>query len=564
MTGAKLQLYSQGRENVYLTKNPQISFFKKVYHKYSNFAIQTIDLQFEFIGNLSYDNTTKIKLKLDKNGDLINKLFLEINLPAIFSDKDSNKIHLHWANNIGDILIKNARILVGGIVVEEYDSEYMFIHNNISNTQDQKDKLNNLLEKEKLRYKNNTYNKFVHTEHSDYLNPNTEPLPSIDSKNIRIPLPFWFHRNIGASLPISSLLYHDALVEIELRPLKELLNYFDRYTITTSNPNLTFNINSIKSVSVKNNQDNTIDQQTILSLFENNRWNINPILNVDYIFLSGQFKKDFQESTLQYIVEPITKLIINDKTGMVDTRDDPTNAMPHHPCEEFFIVPRRNDVKNTNNWLNFTNNDDYYPDDNIEKNQTYYYELARKNHENDTTTYETPIHYLAKFTDESITHTIDGNQYSITSDNKLSNTEIQELIDNWKHRNQIDIPSITMDNYKFFSKNIIEHISFDYDETNRIPRKDYQYFNKIQPFMHHNNMLEGICSHSFALHPDNYDPSGTSNLGEIKNIRFEIKLKDIDDNLKKTEKYKYDILLYMKYYNVLEIKSGMAELLFKI
>ena len=164
---------------------------------------------------------------------------------------------------------------------------------------------------------------------------------------------------------------------------------------------------------------------------------------MDYIFLSGQFKKDFQESTLQYIVEPITKLIINDKTGMVDTRDDPTNAMPHHPCEEFFIVPRRNDVKNTNNWLNFTNNDDYYMDGNIEKNQTYYYELARKNHENDNVTYETPIHYLAKFTDESITHTIDGNQYSITSDNKLSNNEIQELIDNWKHRNQIDIPSIT-------------------------------------------------------------------------------------------------------------------------
>ena len=69
MTGAKLQLYSQGRENVYLTKNPQISFFKKVYHKYSNFAIQTIDLQFEFIGNLSYDNTTKIKLKRKLLGD---------------------------------------------------------------------------------------------------------------------------------------------------------------------------------------------------------------------------------------------------------------------------------------------------------------------------------------------------------------------------------------------------------------------------------------------------------------------------------------------------------------
>ena len=82
--------------------------------------------------------------------------------------------------------------------------------------------------------------------------------------------------------------------------------------------------------------------------------------------------------------------------------------------------------------------------------------------------------------------------------------------------------------------------------------------------MHHNNILDGVNLYSFAIHPDKYDPSGSSNLGEIKNIRFEIKLKDIETELSVTEKYKYDVLLYMKYFNVLEIKSGMAELLFKI
>ena len=75
MTGAKLQLYSIGKENSYLTNNPQISFFKQVYMRYSNFAMQTINLQFENIGNLSFTDTTKIKLKLDKNGDLIHKNF---------------------------------------------------------------------------------------------------------------------------------------------------------------------------------------------------------------------------------------------------------------------------------------------------------------------------------------------------------------------------------------------------------------------------------------------------------------------------------------------------------
>ena len=563
MTGAKLQLYSQGKENSYLTKNPQISFFKKVYHKYSNFAIQTIDLQFEFIGDLSYDSTTKIKLKLDKNGDLINTLFLEVNLPAIFSDKDTNKIHLHWANNIGNIIIKNARILIGGIVVEEYDSEYMFIYNNISSSADQLSKLNELICKDKLSYKKENYNTFTHTEQSNYINSTNNSIPSTNSQNINIPIPFWFHRNIGASLPISSLLYHDAIIELELRPLKELLNYHDRYTISTNSPNLTFNRTDVKGVGIPNKDGNIVNHSDVLSFFENNRWNINPILNVDYIFLEGQLKKDFQESTLQYVVEPITKLEIENKLGMLDIRDDPTNSMPHHPCKEILIVPRRNDVKNTNNWLNFTNYDNNYSKFVSEIEQTYFYQLSREISDNDNSI-ETAIHYLAKFTDVTANHTIDGTEYNISDESKLDNKNIQDLIDNWNYRNYINIPSINMDNFKFFSENIIENISFDFDETNRVNRKDHQYFSKIQSFMHHNNMLEGVNLYSFAIHPDKYDPSGSSNLGEIKNIRFEIKLKDIDQNLAITEKYKYDVLLYMKYYNVLEIKSGMAELLFKI
>ena len=121
------------------------------------------------------------------------------------------------------------------------------------------------------------------------------------SQNIHIPIPFWFHRNIGSALPISSLLYHDAIIEIELRPLKELLNYHDRYTITTDSPAKTFNRTDVKGVNIPNKSGNTITHEQVLSFFENNRWSINPVLNVDYIFLDDKLKKDFQESTLQYL-----------------------------------------------------------------------------------------------------------------------------------------------------------------------------------------------------------------------------------------------------------------------
>jgi hypothetical protein len=141
MTGAKLQLYSIGKENSYLTQNPQISFFKQVYMKYSNFAMQSIDLQFDFMGEISYDKTTKIKLKLDKNGDLINTMFLELNIPPINHYNDKKHYKIHWANNLGNIIVKNARVIIGGNVVEEYDSEFMYIYNNLSNTPDKRNKL---------------------------------------------------------------------------------------------------------------------------------------------------------------------------------------------------------------------------------------------------------------------------------------------------------------------------------------------------------------------------------------------------------------------------------------
>lgn len=551
MTGAKLQLYSIGKENSYLTNNPQISFFKQVYMRYSNFAMQTINLQFENIGNLSFTDTTKIKLKLDKNGDLIHKNFLEINIPAIYSTKDQqSEFHFHWANNIADIIVKNARIIIGGHVIEEYDTEYMYIYNKLSYSIDKQLQLDKLMCKDKLKYNPQRYS--FPANSADINNM----LPSYEEQTIFIPLPFWFHRNIGASLPIVNLLYHDAILEIELRPLSQLINYhkkIDTLTNTSNPPN--FKHTQIKSVE-------NLQKDKVLAIFKNKTWNINPILNAEYIFLDEELRKTFNKNTLQYVVEPITKVTIHNKHGHLDLRDEPTNSMPHHPCKEIFVVPRRNDVKNTNNWLNFTNWDNYLDTSKYLDHQNYFLELARS-HVNINTS-ENIVNKYAEFRDNSTTISINSSAHTIQTADKITDTDITNLLNIWKYRDFKDIPSINANNYSHFTTNIIQNISIDFDETNRVHKKDYLFFNKLQPYMHHNNYLEGICTYSFSIHPDKYQPSGSCNLGNIKNIRFDIDLKEINTELSNTEKYKYDVLIYMKYYNVLEIKSGMADLLFRI
>ena len=212
MGGSRLQLYSVGVENNHLTKNPEISYFKKVYKKYSNFALQSIDQYFEKIDSLDLNNETHIKLKFGKNGNLIHKIFLEINLPAIINKKDN--IRYEWAENLDEIIVKNARILIGGEIIESYDDKYMYIYNNLSETSEKKkmrNDMNRIVNRNRFSGGDNLYTK--EADPKKYINAVHNSIPSILDKKIIIPLPFWFHRDVGCSLPIQNL-YHDVVLEL--------------------------------------------------------------------------------------------------------------------------------------------------------------------------------------------------------------------------------------------------------------------------------------------------------------------------------------------------------------
>jgi hypothetical protein len=146
----------------------------------------------------------------------------------------------------------------------------------------------------------------------------------------------------------------------------------------------------------------------------------------------------------------------------------------------------------------------------------------------------------------------------------LSLDDISKFANIWNYRDFNLIPSINRKTYPYFSTNIIKDMTILLDDMVRVEKKDYDYYNKIQPYIHHQSYVEGICSYSFSLHPDRFQPSGSCNLAHIKNINLEISLKDPNTIKYGTETYEYDVNVYMAYYNILEIKSGMGDLLFKI
>lgn len=79
MAGGVIQLVARGIEDIFLTSEPEITFFKVVYRRHTNFSKTELDMT--FVNRMDFGKTCTMKIR--KNGDLLHRLFLVINLPQI-------------------------------------------------------------------------------------------------------------------------------------------------------------------------------------------------------------------------------------------------------------------------------------------------------------------------------------------------------------------------------------------------------------------------------------------------------------------------------------------------
>jgi hypothetical protein len=108
MGGGLLQLVAYGAQDVYLTGNPQITFFKVVYRRHTNFAIEAI--QQTFNGTVGYGQT--VNCQISRNGDLINRVYLQVELPKI-TGIPTLTTGARYVNYVGLRLIKSVLIEIG-------------------------------------------------------------------------------------------------------------------------------------------------------------------------------------------------------------------------------------------------------------------------------------------------------------------------------------------------------------------------------------------------------------------------------------------------------------------
>lgn len=251
MGGGQMQLVAIGAQDIHLTGNPQITYFKTVYRQHTNFAIESIAQTFS---NGTFDfGVTNLNCRIARNGDLIHRMYLELTLPALtgVSIGDSPS-YADWTQSVGHALIENVSIYIGGQLIDKHYDTWLDIWTDISD----------------VRRENGIWE--LVGKKDDY--DTTEILNK--KKKIYIPLQFWFNRHPGLALPLISLQYHDVEVRFNTRELKELI-------ITNGN---------VSSVSGSISEPN---------------------LYVDYIYLDKNERRKFSKDSHEYLIE---QLQVNTKT----------------------------------------------------------------------------------------------------------------------------------------------------------------------------------------------------------------------------------------------------------
>ena len=196
MAGGLIQLVAQGAESMYLTGNPQMSYFKCVYKRHTNFSTEYIEELFD----KSADFGRTSHCKIGRNADLIRNIYIRTELPALKQDVSSST-WVGYGNGIGNLLLKEVSVDIGGQIMDKHDSNWLDIWNNLTR-------------------RDSSYDIMVgnyETEYSLRTNATT-------SKTYFTPLNFWFNRYTCCALPLISLQYHEVvLVLILVTPAMPLI-----------------------------------------------------------------------------------------------------------------------------------------------------------------------------------------------------------------------------------------------------------------------------------------------------------------------------------------------------
>ena len=538
MGGGLMQLVAYGAQDIYLTGNPQITFFKVVYRRHTNFSMESIEQTF----NGTADFGKRVTCTISRNGDLISRVYLQVTLPEVsnegctsgtscLSDREDP---FRWVNYVGHHLIQNVEVEIGGQRIDRQYGDWLNIWNELTQEPGKQVGYDNMV-------------------------GNTIALTGVghnktEATTLYVPLQFWFCRNPGLALPLIALQYHEVKINLEFSRKEEL------YVLAcgkTADGCQKADCNNICVPSLE-----------AASLY------------VDYIYLDTDERRRFAQVSHEYLIEQLQ--FTGDES--VTNTNVKIKLNFNHPCKALFWVvqPNRNVLNNVNQWSNYT---DWVDCDscltNCSDGNLHCRGLASNveaGHMSKSFPYTANLAATSgctldpncpgkQFTDgtsdlvREFPYPGTGNPGQLNSVNNLAPVNFSiynEAADGMDHaglgpRNAGRNPTV--------------RAKLQLNGHDRFSARLGSYFNLVQPYQHFPNIpATGINVYSFALQPVEHQPSGTCNFSRIDNATLQLQLTNravtTDNSLEGVTDTNdgAKVRVYAVNYNVLRIMSGMGGL----
>jgi hypothetical protein len=521
MAGALIQLVAYGVEDLYLTHEPQITFFKMLYRRHTNFAVESIMQNFSSRPNFGEIVTATIP----HAGDLVGQIFLFVQLPPIlpFIDPCTGKVDpikkLAWVRSLGYALILEVQIDIGDKLIDRQYGEWMYIWSQLTNRQDigLAKLLGNVPSMYEFSCGKNSY-------------------------DLYIPLDFWFCRHDGLALPLIALGSTDVKLTITFRRLEECIRIGPTHSIQI--------IEDVVPFVLGDYIEQSIGGQTIRGYV------------IDYDYLTKRLyyiKIQSRNATLrnfQSLLQPTDSITILNNPSFIGN----VPFRIYNTITGSYCTPQPNQHESAESWQlsgsflpRFVNSFlfiNYYYLDNEER-----LKFARSNHEYliEQIQYNQLLDVRSSTVKQNLAlnHPCKSHYWVVQLDSLVGPGTINDLF------NFTDSP-VRYPDGRLYGHDPVLLGSIYINGRERFSERTAIYFNLTQPLRHHYRGPEpGINMYSFSLNPEEYQPSGTINMSKIDYIYTLMRLSP-----RITPQNTARIRAYTLNYNILRIFYNLGGLAF--
>ena len=551
-----MQLVSYGAQDIYISGNPQITFWKVLYKRHTNFAMESIEVTF----NGQADFGRRVTAVISRNADLMYRTYIQVTLPQISLIGPNDRFR--WLNYVGHRLINTVEIEIGGSRIDKQYGDWMQIWTQLTQPLGTQVSFDDMVgnSADLVLLKDGSGVALDATCAASEATNSCLSRAGTPMKTLFIPLQFWYCRNPGLAIPLIALQYHEVRINVEFQQ-----NYNCCYADTApSNPaNLPLNGGVV-------NLGNGVTAVSQLQL-------VAASIYIDYIYLDTEERRRFAQQSHEYLIDQLQ--FTGDETVTASSNKIQMNF--NHPVKELIWVVQRDSFVDCNApptpWIMealgqqpFNYSDDWSTEGIV---TAVLGRGALATNSSGATAVPTfsvsagpGAGYLPggstagfAYAQSAISGLGVATNSGLSTGSGIYQTDGSAGDDNFFEgtTNYLLAKVILASNVKCEGKNPVEVAKVQLNGQDRFDEREGRYFDKVQPWQHHTRTPStGINVYSFALKPEEHQPSGTCNFSRIDKATLNLTLSVNTVRSQRTAK----VRIYAVNYNVLRVMSGMGGL----